>query len=63
MTTTNTRPISTIQPPRYFTQYDHPCQKCGYVPTKLVMRGPIMTERHCFYCGSIRFLENATSTA
>ena len=58
MTTTATHPISIIQPPRSFIQYDHRCRKCGNTPTTLIMRGTIMTERHCVYCGSIQFLED-----
>ena len=58
-----TRPISIIHPARSFIQHDHPCRKCGNTPTKLVMRGPIMTERHCIYCGSIEFFEHSIITA
>ena len=54
--------VSTIQSPRFITQHDHPCRKCGGTPTRLLVRGPIMMERHCIYCGAIEYLDHPLPT-
>lgn len=60
---TAARRISTIMSPRTIVQHDQPCRKCGNTPTKLIMRGPIMVERQCVYCGHIQFYDTTPAAA